>query len=644
MMKTQNESDQSSSNAAPPCSLPLLMANAATQRPPHMVSYRCIAGTTQTIVFSVPEPPATAASPGPMRPSMRQHEERLFQLDLGVVLTRCVDVRVCFDVAHGGLGPASESLRSAGELFVYATDAWQERVCNFRFYRQVKASECDAVGRAFEAEIVSRTAEKAAEDRRGSSKALTSGHAVRPGAIAADLRRALGEEDGGGDSSVDVVPPPRSAADQQQQLLTRICPGLASVFKFSKLSGTLFLALFAPVPVRDVHIVCYINDEAHHPVRAQDDDLYLWGAARQYTVAPTTYVNVVRWLGERRQAMIVGWENLVDPVNGDTPLHVACAHCADPKIVTLMLVHLGRFVDPDAVNKAGESALMLLFSRGKGRSDPKHPQYHRLLQLIELLVDRCALKCDTQDNATGNTVLHYAAMDYRIRSKALQTMLAVAGTARALSIRNLHGRTPTEEASLPVHGLLAHEVERVERMCHDAADAASAATSAALLLADAAQSTGGLAGGSGVVVSTVHGRKLPSMDRLPIVDAPEDEATTSNSTSGSSPFSLPPPLAIDAATHYSPSSTAALKGTAPRKGGPLLNTAKLRAEFDRLDTNQDGWLSRGELRTAYSLYDSMGVKESATEIDGLVDSLGIAADGKVTFDEFVLLILKLTRR
>ena len=40
----------------------------------------------------------------------------------------------------------------------------------------------------------------------------------------------------------------------------------------------------------------------------------------------------------------------------------------------------------------------------------------------------------------------------------------------------------------------------------------------------------------------------------------------------------------------------------------------------------------------------MGVKESATEIDGLVDSLGIAADGKVTFDEFVLLILKLTRR
>jgi Ca2+-binding EF-hand superfamily protein len=75
-----------------------------------------------------------------------------------------------------------------------------------------------------------------------------------------------------------------------------------------------------------------------------------------------------------------------------------------------------------------------------------------------------------------------------------------------------------------------------------------------------------------------------------------------------------------------------------------LSKARLEREFRSHDSHGKGWLSINELRQAYQRYDHYGVVATDTELDLLIESLGVAADGRVTFDEFVLLVLKRARR
>jgi len=171
-------------------------------------------------------------------------------------------------------------------------------------------------------------------------------------------------------------------------------------------------------------------------------------------------------------------------------------------------------------------------------------------------------------------------------------MLLDAGGGLFLGARDAEGLTAHQVAEDPASGLLPSEVVQVQR-----------------LLAKPVQP---------LIVRT-----LPAIDRLPPVST-RDEATGED---------LDAPCPPDP-FEKGPNSTAP----------PRLSRAKLAEEFRSHDTNGNGWLSATELRRVYHRYDQFGVVTTDAEMDALVDSLGIASDGKVTFDEFVLLVLKMTRR
>ncbi len=59
---------------------------------------------------------------------------------------------------------------------------------------------------------------------------------------------------------------------------------------------------------------------------------------------------------------------------------------------------------------------------------------------------------------------------------------------------------------------------------------------------------------------------------------------------------------------------------------------ELKARFDALDSNQDGTLSREELR---GLFDGLSEGVSEAQLDQLLQSVDLNGDGKVDFNEFL---------
>ncbi|CUG92855.1 Hypothetical protein, putative [Bodo saltans] len=69
----------------------------------------------------------------------------------------------------------------------------------------------------------------------------------------------------------------------------------------------------------------------------------------------------------------------------------------------------------------------------------------------------------------------------------------------------------------------------------------------------------------------------------------------------------------------------------------------LRAEFNALDHDSEGWIPVSDMRRVYLSYDGYGVAESTAEIDKMISVMGIRKDGKVTFDEYCILMLRMNR-
>ena len=76
--------------------------------------------------------------------------------------------------------------------------------------------------------------------------------------------------------------------------------------------------------------------------------------------------------------------------------------------------------------------------------------------------------------------------------------------------------------------------------------------------------------------------------------------------------------------------------------GLLVSDDQLRREFNRLDVNGDGYLDRNEFRNVYSTFEHFGLEHvSREEVDRVLSRF--SADGKVTFDEFCIAMLRLVQ-
>lgn len=75
-----------------------------------------------------------------------------------------------------------------------------------------------------------------------------------------------------------------------------------------------------------------------------------------------------------------------------------------------------------------------------------------------------------------------------------------------------------------------------------------------------------------------------------------------------------------------------------------LDEERMREEFARYDVDGNGYLNRNELKALYKEYESFGVRQSDGEVEELVKGMGMLDDGRVSFDEFCLLLLKIEAR
>jgi hypothetical protein len=365
--------------------------------------------------------------------------------------------------------------------------------------------------------------------------------------------------------------------------------------QFGAFTGRLRIALYAPVPLAQV-VVTVKAGSGYVPRTITDYEHFFnpWRIARMYNVTPENYALVVRWLTKNRTALVLGTVKLENPSNGCNLLHTLCASCGDPRLAKLLVSNCSRFVSAGHEAHDGSTPLHHLLAV-PGVCNPRDPRYNRCMELVDLLVTRCAAPLDKQ-GADGSTLLHLACRGHRMDSKVLPTLLE-AGGGLFLGARDEDGLTAAQVAEDPASGLLPSEVVQVQK--HLARP-----------------------------VMPLIVRTLPAIDRLPVVSDREEP-------SGGDDLTAPCPP--------DPFESAGANSDAPQRS-LRLSQAKLEAEFRTHDTNGNGWLSSSELRRVYHRYDQFGVVTTDSEMDALVDSLGIAQDGKVTFDEFVLLVLKMTRR
>ena len=436
---------------------------------------------------------------------------------------------------------------------------------------------------------------------------------------------------------------------------TEVTESGSVAMRFKAVSDTLYLAVFTAISLKDVTITCRLGSET---VTEYEDWYSLWQISEQYVCTPENYATVVHWFRQHRTALILKTRELKHPDTGENPIHRLMGACGDPKLLELYVKNCARFTSPNLEDFKGEVPLVKLLKR-PDVYDPKGPLYYRCMALCDLLVRQCAVSLDRQDHEEENTPLHHACRHHRWGSAVLP-MLLECGAGMFVAVKNKAGRTPLMEAQHPEAQLLPVEVVEVERLLSQPVPSLAQRT---LLpqdrLTDAPfVGTGGADGSLGVAPSAL------SVDDKSGMPVREDDASSS-----APPESLASPLSpariedrpADAAAATTADATASKKAAAlppltgddtddlrahiiARRKPPRLNEAKLKAEFRRLDVNGNGWLSTAELKQVYREYEHYGVVQSDAELDMLVEALGIAWDGRVTFDEYILVVMKMTRR
>lgn len=79
-----------------------------------------------------------------------------------------------------------------------------------------------------------------------------------------------------------------------------------------------------------------------------------------------------------------------------------------------------------------------------------------------------------------------------------------------------------------------------------------------------------------------------------------------------------------------------------RTVGVCITDEQIKEQFEKLDVNGNGWLSRDELRKFYLSRDNYGVYESDDVIERTIEKF--IKDGRVTLPEFSVLMLKIAQR
>eukprot|EP01062_Namystynia_karyoxenos_P071197 TRINITY_DN66602_c0_g1_i1.p1 TRINITY_DN66602_c0_g1~~TRINITY_DN66602_c0_g1_i1.p1 ORF type:complete len:533 (+),score=160.18 TRINITY_DN66602_c0_g1_i1:81-1679(+) len=76
--------------------------------------------------------------------------------------------------------------------------------------------------------------------------------------------------------------------------------------------------------------------------------------------------------------------------------------------------------------------------------------------------------------------------------------------------------------------------------------------------------------------------------------------------------------------------------------GVLCDGDSLRQLFKKFDVDGNGWLSRQEVRAIYSAFDNYGVPTE--DVDKLIARYSMFSDDRITFDEFAILMLRISQR
>eukprot|EP01006_Ploeotia_vitrea_P047640 TRINITY_DN67145_c5_g4_i2.p1 TRINITY_DN67145_c5_g4~~TRINITY_DN67145_c5_g4_i2.p1 ORF type:complete len:1077 (+),score=78.67 TRINITY_DN67145_c5_g4_i2:54-3284(+) len=78
--------------------------------------------------------------------------------------------------------------------------------------------------------------------------------------------------------------------------------------------------------------------------------------------------------------------------------------------------------------------------------------------------------------------------------------------------------------------------------------------------------------------------------------------------------------------------------------GSYLNERQIAELFADIDTDGNGWITKGEFRRLYDQLEKFGVEENEDIVDRVLKGYNMMGDDKLSFDEFAILMLKLAQQ
>ncbi|KAJ9469695.1 Calmodulin [Diplonema papillatum] len=360
-----------------------------------------------------------------------------------------------------------------------------------------------------------------------------------------------------------------------------------NVFNWSKADGFVYFAAFSSSPLEWLTVTCTVGES----VARSQDLCQIWKISSLQTPSAEDISLLRQWVWERHAELMVGEKDVFDE-NGQSPLHHNAACLGDVGTTSLLLKDYKRFVCPRRADNNLLTALHLLCMCRDLDEEKDKMRYRRAVKMLGLLLSDGECEVHVQDNQ-GNTPLHYACRMYCGGDVFL--MMLLRAPSLNLGCCNRAGRTALEEYTERGDHVTTHGMNRLKDMFAEAE-----------------------AAGVTYYVPQLHSHTPIMRDPVPPIR---------NTVSGDV---LPPELVIkDSFGH----------------GMPVgLDEDRLQAEFRKYDRDGSGFLSADEARRAFRNYESFGARMTDSEIDTLMRSVGVLSDGKVTVDEFAVLLLRLDSR
>ena len=417
--------------------------------------------------------------------------------------------------------------------------------------------------------------------------------------------------------SVDVVRRGGTAESPKVMKVPMSSSALEGIFfGISSATNVFAIAFFSTVPLKNVSMKILV----HHPIDPYDDIRQPWRICRLPYVSGISTDSFSDWLSVNRTKLILGLAELVRSGTGENLLHVLCGHLGDPRLGRIILKHCARFVKVNLRDSAGRTPLLALLQHKQLVCDPNSTYYRRCLELIQMLVVEGGAAADIEDS-DGNTAAHFAAAGHRRGSEVLQLVLELGAPP---DLRNQRGLTPIQLITTEDSGR------------HGGQEPDDSRDAVAILEARISE------------LQQKRQNEMQSADGLKCSDPAESrigEGTARIRPEDTNPprvYVVPPETCSKFAT---PVIQADSRGLPAETGGIAAATlVVLQREFESLDEMKEGYISIGKMRRAYMGLEGYGVAESVAEIDKAASAMGIRRDGRVTFDEYCLLMLRINAR